>query len=304
MVLADTVPAVWEAFLGSSISRLRALLSVTFTTLLPLCLLKDVNRLTPMSILGIITTVYTALAMIYRYVYVTDAHHQHSSAGHQQTQTNNLTGNWRALISPNAAVLMSMLSLAFMAHFNAPFFYWELQNNTMSRFNAVAVWAYLGAFLITATIALAGFLTYGTASQGIILNNYSAQDSVMTLSRFAFSVSVITTYPLTLVGVRDGVLDLANIPVAERERLFVPLTALLLALITCLAAVLQDIGFVLTLIGATLGTAIIYLFPSIMAVLVFRKQLNGLRRVCAAGMLGIIGLALTVTGTKQALSMP
>ncbi len=46
-------------------------------------------------------------------------------------------GNKGALsvLSPSSFILISMLSTAYMAHFNAPKFYIELENNTIERFN-------------------------------------------------------------------------------------------------------------------------------------------------------------------------
>jgi hypothetical protein len=53
-----------------------------------------------------------------------------------------------------------------------------------------------------------GFLTFGSASSGLILNNYSTKDSLMGLSRIAVAVSLVFPHPLAFVGLRDGVLDL------------------------------------------------------------------------------------------------
>ena len=46
-------------------------------------------------------------------------------------------GNKGALsaLNPSCFILISMLSTAYMAHFNAPKFYIELENNTIERFN-------------------------------------------------------------------------------------------------------------------------------------------------------------------------
>jgi len=44
---------------------------------------------------------------------------------------------WRSAFSSDVAIMISMMSTAFMAHYSAPKFIWELQNNTMARFNRV-----------------------------------------------------------------------------------------------------------------------------------------------------------------------
>lgn len=52
MILADTVVNLM-ASIGVSVSRTQSLLGVTSIVLLPLCLLKDLNKLAPFSLVGI-----------------------------------------------------------------------------------------------------------------------------------------------------------------------------------------------------------------------------------------------------------
>ena len=43
---------------------------------------------------------------------------------------------------------------------------------------------------------IAGFLTFGGAADGYILNNYATTDSLAQLARLAIGGSIVTTYPL------------------------------------------------------------------------------------------------------------
>lgn len=52
------------------------------------------------------------------------------------------TAGAAAALSPQALILMCMLSNAYIAHFSAPKFFQELKNNTMSRFNQVIGWSF------------------------------------------------------------------------------------------------------------------------------------------------------------------
>ncbi len=60
-----------------------------------------------------------------------------------------------------------------MAHFNAPKFYTELKNNTVKRYNILVSSSFAISIAIFTAIACAGFLTFGSASSGLILNNYA-----------------------------------------------------------------------------------------------------------------------------------
>ena len=73
----------------------------------------------------------------------------------------------------------------------------------------------MGAFglaaLLCGSIMAAGFTTFGAASQGFILNNYATADSLALLARIGISASIIFSFPLNFVGLREGVLDLLKL---------------------------------------------------------------------------------------------
>jgi hypothetical protein len=143
----------------------------------------------------------------------------------------------------------------------------------MSRYNKVVIMSFMGAMLIMAVTATAGFATFGAASDSLILNNYSLTDPFMSLSRLAVAVSLLFSYPLAFSGLRQGFLDLfgdfiigAGSTMEQRQAIFTPVTIGLLSLITSMAFVLKDIRILLAFGGATYGNCIIYLFPSLMMI--------------------------------------
>ena len=81
-------------------------------------------------------------------------------------------------------------------------------------------------------------------------------------------------YPLVFVGTRDGIFDLANVSVEKRsdDVLVNHVTLLTLALITVGALIVKDLSFVLSFGGATVGSALIYVFPALM----YRKLIQSL----------------------------
>ncbi len=308
MILADTFRALF-ATVGLNMSRSNTLLSITSLILLPLCWLKDLSSLTPFSLLGIVGMGYTALAMGLRYfggayavpngVFLPDV------AASLQPSFGNIGAV--GVLNPSAFILICMLSTAYMSHFNAPKFYNELENNTVKRFNILVGSSFAISIAFFVIMAAFGFLTFGSASSGLILNNYSNKDVLMSLSRVAVAISLVFSYPLAFAGCRDGVMDLMKVPLAERTNgLLNKLTVGILSVVTGISLVVKDVSFILSFAGATLGNALIYVYPALM----FRgavkkmgdKASKGLKNEVKLAMAnGILGIGMGLVGAKMAL---
>jgi len=134
MILADTFQNLLST-VGVSLTRTQTLFGVTLFILTPLCLLKDLSSLAPFSLLGIMGMAYTAIAMAVRYFdgsYAVPAG-KFLADGIVVPSFGNKGA--MSVFNPSSFILISMLSTAYMAHFNAPKFYNELQNNTIERFS-------------------------------------------------------------------------------------------------------------------------------------------------------------------------
>ena len=211
------------------------------------------------------------------------------------------------VFSPNAFILICMLSTAYMSHFNAPKFYNELKDNTVKRFNLLVGSSFGISIIAYIIMAALGFLTFGSGSSGLILNNYSTKDTLIGFSRVAVAVSLVFSYPLAFAGFRDGVLDLAKVPQEKRTNsLLDKVTVGCLSLITFLALTVKDVSFVLSFGGATLGNALIYLYPALM----FRgavkklgdKASKSLKREVKVAMANAgLGVTMGIIGAKMAL---
>jgi amino acid permease len=205
-----------------------------------------------------------------------------------------------AAMSAKTLILTSMLSNAYIAHFNAPKYLAELKNNTMGRFTQVIAWSFGSSVALYSIITALGFLTFGASSNGLILNNYSTQDLLMSFSRFAVGLSVTASYPLLFDGARDGFLDLFKVPQEKRTNsLFNKVTLGILVLTTLVAAKLTDLGLVASVGGATFGTALVFIYPTIM----FLKSQKGksTKETTLAKAIAVLGVIMGALGTKLAL---
>lgn len=245
---------------------------VSLFVFLPLSLLRDLSSLAVGSILGTAGTVYTALFMALRAV---DGSYKAGGAYHGliepalQPKVAALAKG-QPLLNMNVVVLVSMLATTFLAHYNAPKFFKELAppkggGSKMPSFNAACLGGFGLSALLCGAIMSAGFLTFGSAAQGFILNNYATKDSLAFLARLGIAGSIIFSYPLIFVGLREGILNLFGLDkYAERDDVHFASTVALLGLVSALSLVIKDLGFVVAFGGAVLGSALVYVFPSLM----------------------------------------
>ncbi|CAB9515489.1 Putative sodium-coupled neutral amino acid transporter 11 [Seminavis robusta] len=310
MVLGDTFATLLKQ------PRTPTLIGVTCLVLLPLCLMKNLKSLAPFSLLGVMGMAYTALAMTVRWL---DGSYAMTQGAEGMVASGNLVadvaenlrpkfgsvGGFESVLNPSSLILLCMLSTAYMAHFNAPKFYLELKDNTIPRFNTVVSWSFGISILLMGYITMTGFLTFGKSSQGFILSNYSVNDLWISGSRIAVAISLVFSYPLAFVGMRDGIVDLVNVPTEKRTNSFLNgLTVAMLTTLTALACVLTDVSFVLSFGGATLGNALTYLYPALMYAAINKKQ--GRKEdlaVLIAQASAVLGVVMGAIGANMALKM-
>jgi hypothetical protein len=337
MVLADTFGK-----LLSRCSRTFILLVLTSTALLPLCCIQNLSKLAPFSLVGIVGMVYTAFVIGLRCFdgsyrlpggrFLADLETLPSFDG-----ASGGGGGVSALLlpfrNPKSLILVSMLSTAYIAHFNAPKYYRELKDSDSDprQFHlGVVAPSFAISVLFYCLLSSLGYLTFGSGAEGMILSNYSTKDAPISLSRFVLGLGLTFSYPLLFVGLKDGILDLVN-QVAplflrkktpgdasqpqQRKQLVLTdqqsnrLTVGLVSLITVLALKITNITFVASITGALLGTSLIFVFPPLMfrSALTIESQrtntpLTSLqrfeRRLCSA--IVALGVFIAGVGTKMA----
>lgn len=128
----------------------------------------------------------------------------------------------------------------------------------------------------------------------------------MSMSRIAVALSILFSYPLAFVGVREGLLDLIQVPQSKRSnRLLNAVTVVLLSIITSMAYILKDLQKLLAFNGASWGNAVIYLFPTYMFVSCVKTKLPKREELQAEVpwviATGIIGLCMGIVGTSLAI---
>ncbi|EOD34244.1 hypothetical protein EMIHUDRAFT_98651 [Emiliania huxleyi CCMP1516] len=116
---------------------------------------------------------------------------------------------------------------------------------------------------LTAVVMAAGFLTFGGACDGFILNNYAPTDRLAQLARVAIGSQIVFTYPFIHVGLRDSAQALLA-SVFGKAPARVPTTFGIFALTTAIAISLTNLGLIAAVTGALVSTSIGYVLPSLM----------------------------------------
>jgi amino acid permease len=179
--------------------------------------------------------------------------------------------------------------------------YNDLKNNTLPRFYQMTAWSFGATMLLYSLIAGAGFLTFGAASNGYILNNYATGDFLMSLSRVAIAVSITASYPLLFDGTRDGLLDLFKVK-NRTNGLLNKVTLAILATVTVMAAKMTDLGLVASLGGATFGTALVFIYPCLMFLKhQAKKGEKGNFETILTKVIALLGVVMGAIGTGMAL---
>lgn len=264
IVIGESFSRIMEFFGVSGImgTSQGTLLTICVFILIPLCLQRDLSALSYTSMIGCFGQVWVVLSMHIRY------HDGSYRPGGQfydvisEVDKPDFTGGGVMYWKTSAAtfVLLGSLATAFIAHYNAPKFYAQLEDATPEKFTKVVMGAFGFAMIIYFWIMSVGYLTFGKASEGLILNNYSEKDSMITTARIAMGFAVTFGFPLGFTGLRDATMSVFDMA----QDKFVPVTLGLLSVIITGACFFHDLGLANSLGGAIFGALITLVFPGLL----------------------------------------
>eukprot|EP00816_Leptocylindrus_hargravesii_P007447 CAMPEP_0196808268 /NCGR_PEP_ID=MMETSP1362-20130617/8269_1 /TAXON_ID=163516 /ORGANISM="Leptocylindrus danicus, Strain CCMP1856" /LENGTH=450 /DNA_ID=CAMNT_0042182549 /DNA_START=384 /DNA_END=1736 /DNA_ORIENTATION=+ len=250
--------------------RTTNILAISTFALLPLSLIQNLSALAFTSTLGFASVLYTVAFVLLRSLdgtyalgtgkFVVDQ--VSSSIIQQPSFVHKSTWN----LNFAALVLASNLGLAYVAHYNGPIFYRELEDACPKKFGKMVHIAFGILTALYTVIMLAGYFTFGDVTQGNILLNYHPSDMLSTLARFATGLSILFGFPLVMVGVVEGFAGVLSSRFGidrtlccEKRRSSI--IVMLLSIVTFLAITVQDVSFVVGLTGAAFGSFIVYILP-------------------------------------------
>ncbi|KAI0391022.1 acid protease [Xylariaceae sp. FL0594] len=156
---------------------------------------------------------------------------------------------------------IGVISFAFVCQHNSLLIYGSLKTPTIDRFATVTHYSTGVSMIACLVMALAGFLTFGDKTLGNVLNNFPADNTMVTIARLCFGLNMLTTLPLEAFVCREVMLNywFPNEPFNMNLHLIyssaLVVSAMVLSLFTC------DLGIVFELVGATSAAALAYILP-------------------------------------------
>eukprot|EP00928_Gymnodinium_smaydae_P079159 TRINITY_DN63158_c0_g1_i1.p1 TRINITY_DN63158_c0_g1~~TRINITY_DN63158_c0_g1_i1.p1 ORF type:complete len:361 (-),score=19.47 TRINITY_DN63158_c0_g1_i1:450-1457(-) len=280
----------------------------------PLCSLKSMAPLANFSVVGILSALYSLFVLAYRYIsqsYVAGALLESAPyapkfeafAGHPLMTA----------ATPASTVLIATLAYAYTIHYSAPQFYEQLQpgpdGDKTARMRMVSYSAFFGSLPFFSAVMVCSFLTFGSSSQGMVLNNYAVTDGLAVAARLALSVSMLTSFPIIFSSFKAGLVSAVGARAEEMQRCKPKVLTLLLLLTMVPASLcLQNLGKLAALSGAVLASFLVYSAPSLMALSAARRGLlrsGGGRDALAERILQFTlvpaGVLLGLVGATQAM---
>jgi len=253
------------------------LIVITLVFLLPLVLQKSLALLSYSSALGIFCEVFVVLFMQVRYwdgSYTPEgAYFNDTKPDYRPDFSDGGVNYWGTAIT--TFVLLGALSTAYIAHYNAPKFYGQMENPTPERFTMAVTIAFFFALAIYMWIMVVGYLTFGKHCSGLILDNYAVTDGGATAARIAITFAVSCGFPLAFTQLRDStisVFGLAKSQESASRSTFLTVTLIWLLVVTTVGCLVRDLGLVNSLGGALLGSMITMVFPGLLCYLSWSKE--------------------------------
>lgn len=225
------------------------ILSVTLSALAPLCNLKSLAALAPISILGTAGSLLTASFMALRCpAFFTGSPYSVANgavgkfAGVSLKATPALAPQFNTfsnILSPAALIITAMATTAYLGHFNAVDFYrgftnskstttetsegepldassavdqaeLDERNMAMKKFGKMTGTTFPLVVLLNILVMSSGFLTFGGNCAGVVLNNYATADPGAVVSRLLMTLSVIGGYPFMIRACKLTFVQLYN----------------------------------------------------------------------------------------------
>ncbi|KAJ5787246.1 hypothetical protein N7457_002236 [Penicillium paradoxum] len=256
IIVGDTIPHVLGAlfpslrdmsFLWLLTDRRAVIVIFVLGISYPLSLYRDIAKLAKASALALVSMIIIVVAVITQGFRVSS-----ESRGEIKSQLLFNSGFFQAV---------GVISFAFVCHHNSLLIYGSLKKPTLDRFTRVTHYSTGVSLVMCLAMGIAGFLFFGSKTQGNVLNNFPSDNIVINIARFCFGLNMLTTLPLEAFVCRSVMTtyyfpDEPHNPV--RHIIFTTalvVTSMVLSLITC------DLGSVFELIGATSAAALAYIFP-------------------------------------------
>lgn len=298
IIVGDTIPHVLAAvfpklpttpFLWLLTDRRAVIVLFILGVSFPLSLYRDIAKLAKASTLALISMLVILITVI--------------TQGFRVPSEDRGTLRGSLFINMGVFQAISVISFAFVCHHNSLLIYGSLRKPTLDRFRLVTHWSTGISMVACMVMALAGFLTFGSNTQGNVLNNFPTNWIVVNIARFCFGLNMLTTLPLEAFVCREVMTNyyFPGEPWDPNRHLIFSTSlvvgAMTLSLLTC------DLGAIFELIGATSACALAYILPPLCYMKLSKSKEERYKRYLAGVVVGFGCIVMVVSLIVAAYKM-
>jgi len=259
--------------------------------LAPLSLLRDLSALRFSSMAGLFATLYGFLLL------VGGALTSKPPPGAESPLARNFMP-----VRVDFFATLALCSSAFMAHYNSPSFYSDLQNNTLDRF-AVLVFSSYGLALATfSSFGLAGFELFGFGVEGNVLKSYDGGVSIM-MAWLGMAFSVVFTFPLVFSTFRESSCSLVGMSDLTKKRIRTPYTLAAVSIAALGGIIFDNVATVNGIKGAVLSACLAFVYPAVIHLRLTANSVGGMRGPLMRMLSKAIAWVGVLSGVLALLSM-
>ncbi|TFK44705.1 amino acid transporter [Crucibulum laeve] len=259
IIIGDTLPSVMRSifpnlasipFLKLFVNRQFIIALCTICVSYPLSLYRDIHKLARASGLALVGMLIIVCSVLIE-------------GPHVPAELKGDPSKRMSIVGPGIFQAIGVISFAFVCHHNSLLIYGSLRTPTLDRFAKVTHVSTLLSLVSCMTLAISAYIVFTDKTQGNILNNFPANDTLINIARFSFGMNMFTTLPLELFVCREVIEqyffshETFNI---QRHVFFttsILFASMLVALVTC------DLGVMLEITGGVSATALAFIFPAI-----------------------------------------
>ncbi|KAI0785603.1 AAAP amino acid permease [Abortiporus biennis] len=157
---------------------------------------------------------------------------------------------------------IGVISFAFVCHHNSLLIYGSLRTPTLDRFAKVTHISTIISLVACCTLAISAYVVFTNKTQGNILNNFAADDTLINVARFCFGLNMFTTLPLELFVCREVIEQYFFSHESFNMQRHVFFTSVILVSAMSLSLITCDLGVMLEITGGASATALAFIFPA------------------------------------------
>ena len=272
--LADLVNPRSEALPGPLAQRV-VWVTLAVLVVTPLAFQRTLDALRFTSTLGVGFVLYGSVVVLVYWTGLADA-----CDGNDDDDGSGCVGARVALTTPPSLRPLQTLSIivfAYTAHAQAIGIANEVREYSQRKMDLISGASIAICGLLYVLIGFAGYRTFGDAVSSNLLESFPGRHPAVIVARLGFAALVSFSYPLMAKPARDSFFSLLEnsarpalralaAPAAEGgggERLYLAFTSAFLALTWAIAAAVDDLGIVLSLLGATCSTVLAFIMPPV-----------------------------------------